>query len=69
MILTMCRRYSTGEVPGLASGQPTVEAEVLAQAFEIVHGMKKLLPFEQIEPVLEAWKKSVVLVGADFVFP
>lgn len=63
------RRYSTGEVPGLASGQPSNEAEILAQAFEIVHGLKKNLQFNQILPVLEAWKKSVVLAGADFVFP
>ncbi|EME42609.1 hypothetical protein DOTSEDRAFT_26183 [Dothistroma septosporum NZE10] len=63
------KRYSTGEVPGLASGQPTDEAEILAQAFEIVHSMKALLSIDQTRPVLDAWKRSVILAGANLVFP
>lgn len=61
-------RYARHEVPGLASGQPTDEAEILAQAFELVHCLLRRFEFEHMSGVLDAWVKTAELAGVEFDF-
>lgn len=61
-------RYARHEVPGLATGQPTNEAEILSQAFEMVYCLLGKNSFEEIWPALEAWIKSMELAGVEFDF-
>ncbi|KAK4497865.1 hypothetical protein PRZ48_010520 [Zasmidium cellare] len=61
-------RYARHEVPGLAAGQPTPEAEILAQAFELVYCLLPKCGFEGMGGVVEAWIKTVELAGVEFDF-
>ncbi|KAF2173479.1 hypothetical protein M409DRAFT_15760 [Zasmidium cellare ATCC 36951] len=61
-------RYARHEVPGLAAGQPTSEAEILAQAFELVYCLLPHCGFEEMEGAIRAWIRSVELAGVEFDF-
>lgn len=61
-------RYARHELPGLASGQPTDEAEILAQAFELVYCLLGRIRFERMSGVLDAWIRTVELAGVEFDF-
>lgn len=63
------KRFAAHEVPGLASGQPTPETELLAQAFELVYCLLRTVRFEYMDDAVEAWIRTVELAGADFNFP
>lgn len=62
------KMYSMHQVPGLAAGQPTTDAEILAQVFELVYRGLVGLSFEQMGPILDAWIRSVELAGVEFDF-